>query len=258
MPLGLLRYGLARRYPARRFFPEPRDLKPSYDVVIIGGGGHGLAAAYYLARDHGVTDVAVLERGWLAGGNTARNTTIVRSNYLTPEGVRFYDESVRLFEDLSSDLDINLLYSNRGHLTLAHTDAALRTARWRAEVNKHLGVNSSVVYPDDLRRLCPELNLSEEVRYPILGALYHPPGSIARHDAVAWGYARGAARRGVEIHTRTEVTGIRVEQGRVVGVETSRGFVAAGKVLQAVAGSSSEVARLAGRRPPIRTIPAHG
>ena len=255
MPLGLLRYGLARRYPARRFFPEPRDLKPSYDVVIIGGGGHGLAAAYYLARDHGVTDVAVLERGWLAGGNTARNTTIVRSNYLTPEGVRFYDESVRLFEDLSSDLDINLLYSNRGHLTLAHTDAALRTARWRAEVNKHLGVNSSVVYPDDLRRLCPELNLGREVRYPILGALYHPPGSIVRHDAVAWGYARGAWQRGVEIHQHTAVTGVRVEDGRVVGVETSRGFVRCGKVLQAVAGMSSEVARLAGIRLPIRTIP---
>jgi sarcosine oxidase, subunit beta len=255
MPLGLLRYGLARRYPARRFFPEPRDLKPSYDVVIIGGGGHGLAAAYYLARDHGVTDVAVLERGWLAGGNTARNTTIVRSNYLTPEGVRFYDESVRLFEDLSSDLDINLLYSNRGHLTLAHTDAALRTARWRAEVNKHLGVSSSVVYPDDLRRLCPELNLGREVRYPILGALYHPPGSIVRHDAVAWGYARGAWQRGVEIHQHTAVTGVRVEDGRVVGVETSRGFVRCGKVLQAVAGMSSEVARLAGIRLPIRTIP---
>lgn len=255
MPLGLLRYGLARRYPAQRFFPAPGDLKPSYDVVIIGGGGHGLAAAYYLARDHGARRVAVLEKGWLAGGNTARNTAIIRSNYLTPEGVRFYDESVRLFQDLSSDFELNILYSTRGHLTLAHTDAALRTARWRAEVNKHLGVDSSLVFPDDIRRLCPELNLSEDVRYPILGALYHPPGSIARHDAVAWGYARGAAQRGVEIHCRTEVTGIRVEDDRVVGVETNRGFVKAGKVLQAVAGYSSEVARMAGIRLPIRSIP---
>src|SRR3954454_19791351 len=253
MPLELLRYGFACRYPAQRFFPPRAELRPSYDVVIIGGGGHGLAAAYYLARDHGVTDVAVLERGWLAGGNTARNTTIVRSNYLTPEGVRFYDESVRLFEDLSSDLDINLLYSNRGHLTLAHTDAALRTARWRAEVNKHLGVNSSGVHLDDLRRLCPELNLGREVRYPILGALYHPPGSIVRHDAVAWGYARGAWQRGVEIHQHTAVTGVRIEDGRVVGVETSRGFVRCGKVLQAVAVMSSEVARLGGLPLPIRT-----
>jgi sarcosine oxidase subunit beta len=255
MPLGLLRYGLSRRYPAQRFFPEPQPLKPSYDVVIIGGGGHGLAAAYYLAKEHGITDVAVLERGWLAGGNTARNTTILRSNYLTPEGVRFYDESMRLFAGLSTELDLNLLYSPRGHLTLAHNDAALRTARWRAEVNKHLGVRSSVVGVDDLRTLCPELNLSREVRYPILGALYHPPGAIIRHDAVAWGYARAAWRRGVEIHQHTEVTGIRIEQSRVTGVETTRGIISCGKVLQAVAGMSSEVARLAGLRLPIRTIP---
>ena len=255
MPLELLRYGFARKYPAQRFFPPRAALRPSYDVVIIGGGGHGLATAYYLARDHGAKSVAVLERGWLAGGNTARNTAIIRSNYLTPEGVRFYDELVRLFQDLSADFDLNILYSTRGHLTLAHTDAAVRTARWRAETNKHLGVASSLVWPDDIRRLCPELNLSEEVRYPILAALYHPPGSIARHDAVAWGYARGAARRGVEIHTQTEVTGIRVEDGRAVGVETSRSFVKAGRILQAVAGNSSEVARLAGLRLPIRTIP---
>jgi sarcosine oxidase subunit beta len=255
MPLGLLRYGLARQYPVKRFFPERPELRPSYDVVIIGGGGHGLAAAYYLARDHGITNVAVLERGWLAGGNTARNTAIIRSNYLTPEGVHFYDESVRLFRGLSAELDLNILYSTRGHLTLAHTDAALRTARWRAEVNKHLGVDSSLVWPDEIRRLCPQLNLSDDVRYPVLGALYHPPGSIARHDAVAWGYARGAAARGVEIHTRTEVTGIRVEQGAAVGVETTRGFVRAGKVLQAVAGYSSEVARMAGLRLPIRSVP---
>jgi sarcosine oxidase subunit beta len=255
MPLGLLRYGLARRYPAKRFFPERAELRPSYDVVIIGGGGYGLAAAYYLARDHGITNVAVLERGWLAGGNTARNTAIIRSNYLTPEGVHFYDESVRLFQDLSAELSLNILHSTRGHLTLAHSDAALRTARWRAEVNKHLGVDSSLIWPEDIRRLCPQINLSDEVRYPVLGALYHPPGSIARHDAVAWGYARSAAARGVEIHTRAEVTGIRVEQGAVAGVETTRGFVRAGKVLPAVAGNSSEVARMAGLRLPIRSIP---
>ena len=255
MPFALLRYGLARTYPGERFFPERPELGGSYDVVIIGGGGHGLATAYYLARDYGITSVAVLERGWLAGGNTARNTAIIRSNYLTPEGVRFYDESVRLFQDLSTDLDLNILYSTRGHLTLAHTDAAVRTARWRAEVNKHLGVDSRLVWPDDIRRLCPKLNLSDEVRHPILAALYHPPGSIARHDAVAWGYARGAARRGVEIHTRTEVTDIRIEGGRVAGVETTRGFVRASRVLQAVAGNSSEVARMAGLKLPIRTVP---
>jgi sarcosine oxidase, subunit beta len=255
MPFGLLRYGLSRRYPARRQFPAPRDLRPSYDVAIVGGGGHGLAAAYYLAKEWGVRSVAVLEKGWLAGGNTARNTAIVRSNYLTPEGVRFYDESVRLFQELSNALDYNILYSERGHLTLAHTDAAMRTMRWRAEVNKHYGVRSEVVYPDDLRRICPQLNLSDEVRYPILGALWHEPGAIARHDAVAWAYARAAAELGVEIHQQTEVTGVLKEGGRVVGLETGRGRVACGKALQAVAGSSSLLAAMAGFRLPIRTVP---
>ena len=148
MPFGLLKYGLSRRYPAEPLYRKPDSLKSSYDVVIIGAGGHGLAAAYYLARDHGVTNIAVLDKGYLAGGNTARNTAIIRSNYLTPEGVRFYDESVRLYQTLSNDLDFNILYSERGHLTLAHTDAALRTARWRAEVNKHLGIDSELVYPE--------------------------------------------------------------------------------------------------------------
>ena len=255
MPFGLLKYGLARAYPARRQFPAARDLRKSYDVVIIGGGGHGLATAYYLAAYHGITNVAVIEKGYLAGGNTARNTAIIRSNYLTPEGVRFYEESMQLYRGLSEELDYNILYSERGHFTLAHTDAAMRTSRWRAEVNKHLGVNSEVVYPDDIRRLCPSMNLSDDVRYPILGALYHPPGSIARHDAVAWGYAKRAAEMGVEIHPQTEVTGILTENGRIKGVETTRGTVHAGKVLQAVAGSSSRVAALAGFRLPIRTIP---
>jgi sarcosine oxidase, subunit beta len=255
MPLGLLKYGFSRKYPAERHFPWPGELKRSYDVVIIGGGGHGVATAYYLARDYGITNVAVIEKGYLAGGNTARNTAIIRSNYLTPEGVRFYDESLRLYKDLSNDFDYNILYSERGHFTLAHTDAALRTSRWRAEVNKHLGVNSELIYPDEIARLCPSMNLSEKVRYPILGALYHPPGAIARHDAVAWGYARGAMMRGVEIHTQTEVTGILTENGKVKGVETSRGTIYCNRAMQAVAGSSSLVAKLAGFRLPIRTIP---
>jgi sarcosine oxidase subunit beta len=255
MPFGLLKYGLfpSRRVP-RRIPPTP-ELKPSYDVVIIGGGGHGLAAAYYLATVHGITNVAVLEKGYLAGGNTARNTAIIRSNYLTPEGVRFYDESVRLYQGLSNELGFNILYSERGHLTLAHTDAAVRTMRWRAEVNKHCGVNSELIFPDDIRKLAPSLNLSQDVRYPIMAALHHPPGSIARHDAVAWGYAIGAARRGVEIHQQTEVTGLKREGNRIVAVETNRGTVACGKVLQAVAGSSTRLADMAGFRLPIKTVP---
>jgi sarcosine oxidase subunit beta len=255
MPFGLLKYGLRRRYPARRDVPVATELKPSYDVVIIGGGGHGLAAAYYLAKNHGITNVAILEKGYLAGGNTARNTAIIRSNYLTPEGVRFYDESVRMYQDLSQELDYNILYSERGHLTLAHTDGAMRTSRWRAEVNKHLGVKSELIYPDEIARVCPQLNLSSEVRYPIMGALHHYPGAIARHDAVAWGYAANAARRGVEIHQQTEVTGILKDGDRVTGVETTRGVVYCGKVLQAVAGHSSVMAEMAGFKLPIRTIP---
>ena len=252
----LLKRGLFGPGPDReRQLPAPRALKASYDVVIIGGGGHGLAAAYYLAKNWGITNVAVLEKSYLAAGNTARNTTIIRSNYLTPEGVRFYDESVRLFKNLSHELDFNIMYGERGHLTLAHTDSAMRTARWRAEVNQHLGVDSRLVYPDDIARLCPVLNLKPDVRYPILGALYHPPGSIARHDAVAWGYAQRAAELGVEIHTHTEVTGLDIVDNRIVGVRTNRGDIRCDKALQAVAGMSSELARMAGFRLPIRTIP---
>jgi sarcosine oxidase, subunit beta len=255
MPLALLKQALWRNRAPLRVLPALKPLARSYDVVIIGGGGHGLATAYYLAKDHGIRSIAVLERGYLAGGNTARNTAIVRSNYLTPEGVRFYAESTALFRNLSHELDFNLMYSERGHLTLAHTDAAIRTSRWRAEVNKHLGVDSELIGPDEIRRICPQLNLSESVRYPILGALYHPPGAIVRHDAVAWGYAAAAARLGVEIHVDTEVTGILKQSNRAVGVQTTRGPVHADRVLQAVAGSSSRLAALAGFSLPIRTIP---
>ncbi|MCB9947430.1 MAG: FAD-dependent oxidoreductase [Rhodospirillaceae bacterium] len=257
MPLGLLKYGLARRYPASRHFPIRPPLKDGYDVVIIGGGGHGLAAAWHLAHDHGVTDVAVLDKGYLGGGNTARNTAIIRSNYLTPEGVAFYARSMDLWRDLSARLRINILYSQRGHLTLAHTDAAVRTMRWRAEVNKHLDVDSQLIWPDEIARLAPTMSLSRSVRYPVLAALYHPPGAIARHDAVAWGYARAAARKGVELHPQTEVTGLLTspDGSRITGVETTRGTVRAHRVLQAVAGYSGQVAGMAGLKLPIRSIP---
>jgi len=254
MPLGLLFQGFRRR-PPQRILPAAKPLRQRYDVVIIGGGGHGLATAYYLAKDHGIRNVAVLEKGYLAGGNTARNTAIVRSNYLTVEGVAFYAESVSLFANLSHELDFNIMYSERGHLTLAHTDAAVRTARWRAEVNKHLGVNSELIGPEEIARICPRLNLSRHARYPILAALYHPPGAIVRHDAVAWGYAAAAARLGVDIHVRTEVTGIATEGNRAIGVETSRGAILADKVAIAAAGHSSVLAAMAGVRLPLQSHP---
>ncbi len=251
MPLRLLKYAFSKEHPDPAFFTQPDSLKHSYDAVIIGGGGHGLAAAYYLAKDHGITNVAVLEKGYLGGGNTGRNTTIVRSNYLTPEGVKFYDTSVRLFQELSEDLNLNLFYSTRGHFTLAHTESAMRTMRWRAEVNKHVGVESYVVGPDDILKACPQIDISCGGNAPILGALYHAPGSIARHDAVAWGYARGAYQRGVDIFQSTEVWDIKTSGGKVVGLNTSRGFIATNKVLSAVAGFTPRITDMLGIRTPI-------
>jgi sarcosine oxidase, subunit beta len=241
-------------------FTRHDALQGAYDVVIIGAGGHGLASAYYLARDHGIRNIAVLERGYIGGGNTGRNTTIIRSNYLTPEGVKFYDESVRLWQDLSADFDLNLFYSTRGHFTLAHTDAAMRTMRWRAEVNKHYGIDSEAVDAKSVAAALPMIDLSCGGHGPpVQGALYHAPGAIARHDAVAWGYGRGADRRGVEIHQNTEVLGIETEDRgsgpAVIGVRTSRGRIATRKVLCAVAGSTPGVLAMLGLRSPIYIHP---
>ncbi len=255
MPWRLLRFALNKKHPEPRMFTFHEKLKSSYDVVIIGAGGHGLAAAYYLAKEHGITNVCVLEKGYIGGGNTGRNTTIIRSNYLTPEGVQFYDESVKLWQDLSTDFDLNLFYANRGHFTLAHTDSALRTMRWRAEVNKHYGVNSEVVGPEVVKEAAPMIDLSCAGHAPILGALYHAPGSVARHDAVAWGYGRGADQRGVEIHQQTEVLGIDVQAGKVKGVNTSRGYISTGKVLCAVAGSTPRILKMVDVKTPLYIHP---
>ena len=255
MPFRLLKFALSKDHPEPRMFRQPDRLKSSYDAVIIGGGGHGLAAAYYLARDYDMKNIAVLEKGYIGGGNTGRNTTIIRSNYLTPEGVKFYDESVRLWQDLSQDFDLNLFYSNRGHFTLAHTDASLRTMRWRAEVNKHFGINSELVDPTEVQKACPMMDMTCGGHAPILGALYHAPGSIARHDAVAWGYGRGADLRGVEIHQQTEVLGIQIESDRVTGIETSHGTISTPRVLCAVAGSTPRILDLVGLRSPIYIHP---
>ena len=255
MPWGLLKYGLSRRYPARRDIPASRPLGKSYDVIVIGGGGHGLSIAYHLARYHGITNVAVLERGYIGGGNTGRNTTVIRSNYISPDSVAFYQASVNMFRNLSNELDYNVLYSQRGQLTLAHSDAALRLFRLRAEIGKHLGVRSELIDRDGVREIVPFLNMPEDARFPVCGGLWHADGGLARHDAIAWGYARRACELGVEIHQRTEVTEVHTAHGRVTGVATTRGDIACRHAVQAVAGMSAVLARKAGFRLPIRAYP---
>jgi sarcosine oxidase subunit beta len=238
----------------RRMWRPRQELKDSYDVVIIGGGSHGLAAAYYLAKDHGITNVAVLEKSYIGSGAAGRNTTILRSNYKTEEGARFYDASVKLYEGLSKELNFNLLFSQNGHLTLAHTDRAMFVMANRAEVNRLNGIDSRLIDPDEIERLAPSMQVKNpDAIHPIMGALYHPPGGVIRHDAVVWGLARAADRGGAEIHPYTEVTGIERQNGHVEGVMTNRGRVGAKTVLNCTAGWSSLISDMAGVQMPITT-----
>jgi sarcosine oxidase subunit beta len=230
------------------------DLRPSYDVVIIGAGVHGLAIAYYLAR-RGIGNVAVLDKGYLGGGGSGRNTAIIRSNYRTPQGVAFYDESVKLYERLALELDYNIMFSQQGHLTIAHTDRGVTGLRERAETNRLLGVDSRMVTRSEIAEMVPGLDVSDQAHQPVLAGLYHPPGGIIRHDAVVWGFARGADRLGVQIHPHTEVTGIRTSQGRIESVVTTRGEIATRTVVNATAGWCSTIAHMVGIDLPIVTHP---
>ncbi|WP_121064033.1 sarcosine oxidase subunit beta family protein [Chachezhania antarctica] len=229
--------------------PEP---KPDYDIIIVGGGGHGLATAYYLARTHGLTNIAVLEKGYLGGGNVGRNTTIVRANYAMPGNTEFYSHSLKLWEGLEQDLNYNVMHSQRGVINLFHSDGQRDYAVRRANAMLIQGDDAIILDRDGVRRMLPYLD-HDNARFPIYGGLYHPRGGTARHDAVAWGFARGADMRGVDLIQNCEVTGIDIEHGRVTGVQTTRGPIRAKKIGLAAAGRSSQVAAMAGLRLPIES-----
>lgn len=231
--------------------PEP---KQAYDVVIIGAGGHGLATAYYLAKEHGITNVAVVEKGWLGGGNVARNTTIVRSNYLWDESAHLYEKAMKLWEGLTEDINFNVMFSQRGVLNLGHTLQDMRDIQRRVNANRLNGVDGVVLNAQQVKEKVPIINASS-CRYPIMGSSYQPRAGIARHDAVAWGYARAADARGVDIIQHCEVTGIRRDNGKVVGVETTKGLIKANKVGVVTAGNTSVMANMAGLRMPIESHP---
>jgi sarcosine oxidase, subunit beta len=240
----------------RRTYLRASEPKKSYDVVIIGGGGHGLATAYYLASRHGITNVGVFERSYIGSGATGRNTTVLRANYKMPESVAFYRQSFDLYKGLSLELDYNILMSRRGLFWLAHSENSLRLQRERALLNQALDVDTVFIGPDEVKKLCPQIDLSSGGKgHPIVGASYHPPGSVARHDAVVWGYAAAAQRLGVDVHEGSEVTGITRSNGRAVAIETASGRVSAGAIVSATAGYSSLVAALAGVRLPLTSHP---
>ncbi len=233
--------------------PEP---KSNYDVIIVGAGGHGLATAYYLASEHGITNVAVLEKGWLGGGNTGRNTTIIRSNYLYDESAGIYNHAVNLWENLSQELNYNVMYSPRGVMMLQHNVHDVQVAQRHIHANRLNGVDNEWLTPEQAKAFCPPLNISKTARYPVMGAALQRRGGTARHDAVAWGYARGASARGVDIIQNCEVTGIRrAKDGSVEGVDTSRGFIGAKKIGVVAAGHSSVLMDMAGVRMPLESYP---
>ena len=248
----LLRHALTghRNWPRAWRDPEPRE---QYKVIIVGAGGHGLATAYYLAKEHGISDIAVLEKGWLGGGNTGRNTTIVRSNYMMPGNTLFYEKAMKLWEELSRDLNYNVMFSQRGIINLAHSDAQMDSYALRGNTMRQNGIDAELLTREDVRQQIPELDFSDNARFPIHGGLCQPRAGTARHDAVAWGYARAADRLGVDIIQQCEVTGFLRDKDRIVGVETTRGPIKAGKVGLAVAGSTGLLAEKAGLRLPIES-----
>jgi len=252
---GLLKHSLTHHENWQQIWRNPTP-KKKYDVIIIGGGGHGLATAYYLAKKHGITNVAVIEKGYLGGGNTARNTTIVRSNYLWDASAQLYEHAMKLWEGLSQDLNYNVMFSQRGVLNLGHTLQDMRDIERRVNANRLNGIDGEVLDPQQIKEIVPHMDCSGDSRYPILGASWQPRGGVARHDAVAWGYARGADSFGVDLIQQTEVTDLIIEDGTIIGVKTDRyGDIKADRVGAVVAGNSSVVAKMAGFELPLESHP---
>ena len=252
---SLLRGGLSRQLGWQ---PQWRKAEPkaSYDAIIIGGGGHGLGTAYYLASEHGLTNIAVVEKGWIGGGNTGRNTTIIRSNYLFNESSALYDHSVKLWESLSQVLNYNVMFSPRGVMMLAHTVHDIQVAKRHIHANRCNGVDNEWLEPEQAQEFCPPLNISRNIRYPVLGAALQRRGGTARHDAVAWGYARAASDLGVDIIENCEVTAIRRDAaGAIAGIDTTRGAIATKKVGVVAAGNTSVVMQMAGVKLPLESYP---
>jgi len=251
---SLLRHAVfGNAWPEQWRSPEPRN---AYQVVIIGAGGHGLATAYHLAKEHGITDVAVLERGWLGGGNTGRNTTIIRSNYLQDASAAIYEHALKLWQNLAAELNYNVMYSPRGVLMLAHSEHDVRVGKRHVHANRLNGIDNEWLSPEQVKSFCPPINIGRDLRYPILGAALQRRGGVARHDAVAWGYARAADALGVDIIQNCEVTAIRSNaSGRVTAVDTTRGRIAARKIAVVAAGHTSVVMAMAGLRMPIESFP---
>jgi sarcosine oxidase subunit beta len=252
--LSLIWRGLSRH---RSWQNQWRKAEPkrSYDAIIVGGGGHGLGAAYYLAQEHGLTNIAVLEKGWIGGGNTGRNTTIIRSNYLFNESAALYDHSLKMWENLSQVLNYNVMFSARGVMMLAHTVHDVQTSKRHIHANRCNGVDNEWLDPEQAKEFCPLLNIQDNIRYPVLGAALQRRGGTARHDAVAWGYARAADALGVDIIENCEVTGIRCDARGVAALETTRGVIESRKVGVSAAGHSSVVLRMAGVKLPLESFP---
>ncbi|KAI5912897.1 sarcosine oxidase subunit beta family protein [Thauera sp. 2A1] len=251
---GLVKHGLSHHENWQRMWRNPVP-KSQYDVIVVGGGGHGLATAYYLAKVHGITNVAVVEKGWLGGGNTARNTTIVRSNYLWDEAAWLYEHAMKLWEGLSQDLNYNVMFSQRGVMNLGHTLQDMRDIHRRVNANRLNGIDGEVLDVKQVQEIVPIMDCSRNTRYPVLGASWQPRAGVARHDAVAWGYARGADALGVDLLQQTEVTGFRISGGKVLGVETNRGYIGGKTIGVVTAGNSGVLAKMAGFKLPIESHP---